>query len=382
MFTIYVDDKPLYVPTLTDSGYGVISPLLTVELSKAGSLEFTLPPNNILYDDIKKLKSTFKVFQDEKEIFEGRLLHDEKDFYKQKKVYCEGELAYLLDSVVRPCKFTEREVSYVLGQLIDNHNDRMLEKSDDHAKIFAVGNVEVSGKVTCNIKDYPTTFEAIASQLLEVFGGYITTRKVDGVRYIDWLKTSSDNADITSTQTIEFGTNILDISEYITAENVFTRIIPLGDEIDGVKLKINTDTDEDEDYIRDSTAESIFGIIERKVDFDGVTTTSRLKRLGTEYLKQNIEMAISLTVRAIDLEGLYVNSSAIRIGDWVQVISIPHGLNKLFQCTKIVYNLESPDQNEYSFGVEYASLTSQQVNNKKGAANLSSIVIEEDEAIS
>lgn len=378
MFTIYADNKPLYVPTLTGSGYGVFSPRLAVELSKAGSLEFTLPPSNVMYEDLKKLKSTVKVFQDDAEIFEGRVLHDEKDFFKQKKVYCEGELAYLLDSTVRPTRFTDKDAAYVFEKLIDRHNERMTSESNDTSKNFTVGNVTVSGKISCYIKDYPVTFDAIASNLIELFGGYITVRKKNGVRYIDWISNSDQN--ITSTQTIEFGVNMLDISEYITAENVFTRIIPLGAETDGVKLKINSDTGDAIDYLRDPTAESLFGVIERKVDFDEVTSARKLRKLGSEYLKKNIEMAISLTVRAIDLEGLYVNSSAIKIGDWVQVVSIPHGLNKPFQCTKIIYNLESPDQNEYSFGVEYASLTSQQVKNKKGAANLSSIVIEEEEA--
>lgn len=33
----------------------------------------------------------------------------------------------------------------------------------------------------------------------------------------------------TNSQVIEFGTNLLDITEYITAENVFTVLIPLGE---------------------------------------------------------------------------------------------------------------------------------------------------------
>ena len=191
MFTIYVDDKPLYVPTLTDSGYGVISPRLSVELSKAGSLELSLPPNNLMYDGIKKLKSVVKVFQDDDELFEGRVLHDEKDFFKQKQVYCEGELAYLLDSTVRPCTFTKKEVSAVFGDLINKHNTRMTKNSSDTSKNFEVGNVEITGKVTCEIKDYPTTLDAITNNLIEVFGGYISIRKANGVRYIDWLSNSS-----------------------------------------------------------------------------------------------------------------------------------------------------------------------------------------------
>ena len=47
------------------------------------------------------------------------------------------------------------------------------------------------------------------------------------------------------------------------------------------------------------------------------------------------------------------------------MLSIPHGIDKKFQCTKIVYDLVNPDKNEYIFGVNYTSLTEKQVNGEK-----------------
>ena len=99
MYTIHADGKVLHNPNLVHEGYGVLTPKLTVELGKAGSLEYMLPPNNALYDSVKKLKSIITAYQDGEEIFRGRVLHDDNDFYRRKKVYCEGELSFLLDSL-------------------------------------------------------------------------------------------------------------------------------------------------------------------------------------------------------------------------------------------------------------------------------------------
>lgn len=57
-------------------------------------------------------------------------------------------------------------------------------------------------------------------------GGYIRPRLTDGQRYIDLV---AEYGKVNS-QVIEFGLNMLDISEYISADNVFTVLIPLGAE--------------------------------------------------------------------------------------------------------------------------------------------------------
>ena len=62
MYTILIDGKVLYSPNLASENYSVLNPKLTMELNKSGSLEFILPPNNVMYDQIQKLKSIVQVF--------------------------------------------------------------------------------------------------------------------------------------------------------------------------------------------------------------------------------------------------------------------------------------------------------------------------------
>lgn len=371
MYTIHSDGKLLHAPHLFDEGCGVFSPRLTVELNKAGSLEFTLPPNNILYDDISKLKPIVTVQQDSVEIFRGRVLHDEKDFYKQKKTYCEGELAFLLDSQQRPYKY-EGDAKTVLTKYISAHNNRV-----DSNKRFTVGTVTVAPGETlyCENSEYGTTFDEINNYLISMYGGYLRTRTENDVHYIDWLAEATNK----TTQTIEFGVNLLDLTEYITAEDIFTVIIPIGSSMqdeegnDLGKLTISSVND-GKDYIVNETAASIFGLIEQKHEWSEIEDASELKTLGTNLLNNSVEMAVSLSVKAVDLTLLGVDVGQIRLGDMIRVISLPHGLDRDFQCTKIVYNLDSPDQNEYTFGVSFTSLTSQQATSQKNSKNSVALV--------
>ena len=361
MYTIYADGKLLYAPHLFHEGCGVFSPKLTVELGKAGSLEFVMPPNNMLYDELKKLNTVITAIQNGEQIFRGRVLHDDKDFYKQKKTYCEGDLAFLLDSQQRPYTY-EGDANTVLTKYISAHNSRV--GSD---KQFTVGNVTVKATdIHCENSEYATTLDEINNLLVDVYGGYLHTRTVNDVHYIDWLADATN----TSTQTIEFGVNMLDLTEYITAENVFTVIIPIGasrqdaEGNDLGKLTISS-ANSGKDYIEHTSAIELFGRIEKVQEWGECTDASKLKTLGTDLLNKSVEMAVSLDVTAVDLKLLNVDVDGIYVGDMVQVISLPHGLNKQFQCTKIVYDFENPDQSQYIFGASYTTLTEKQVGEEK-----------------
>lgn len=64
MYKIYADDVLFYSPNLQDEDFHVIDPRLTLELNKAGSLEFTLPISNVVYNTLQKLKTTIHVYDD------------------------------------------------------------------------------------------------------------------------------------------------------------------------------------------------------------------------------------------------------------------------------------------------------------------------------
>lgn len=372
MYTIYSDGNAVYSPLLANDGYCVLSPKLSVELNKSGSLSFILPPTNVMYDSIQKLKSIITVLQDDEEIFRGRVTHDEKNFYNQKEVYCEGELSFLVDSVVRPYSF-QGGVTELFAKYLSDHNSQV-----DPEKQFQVGIVTVTDPndyITRESSDYPKSLDEMKAKLIDLLGGYLRPRLENGTRYLDYVTDYGSVSD----QVIEFGVNLLDLTEYISAEDVFTVLIPLGAEQEDSegsstgRLTISS-VNNGKDYIEDETAVELFGRIWKVQEWDDVTVADNLLAKGTEALQSGIEMAVSLSIKAVDMHLLNVDMSRIKLGDQVRVVSVPHKLDKYFLCSKISYDLANPGNTVYTFGLNFSSLTDKMVSQQKSAQNTVSTI--------
>ena len=87
MYQVKCDDNIIY--DLRDEDLKISSPKLSTEVNKTGTFNFTIPPSNPGYDLIKKLKSSITIYQDNQEIWRGRVLNDKLDFYNRKQVECE-----------------------------------------------------------------------------------------------------------------------------------------------------------------------------------------------------------------------------------------------------------------------------------------------------
>lgn len=356
MYVIYCDEKVLHYPKLAEEGYVVLNPKLTVEMNKPGKLEYLLPPSNPIYSNVQKMKSIITVCQGDEEMFRGRCLSDKKDFYKRKKMTCEGDVAFLLDSIQRPYSF-QGSLLEAFSRYISIHNEQV-----EGEKQFVPGMVTIpafSKNVNLNNEQHSDTITELKT-LQKTYGGYLRTRLEDGTRYVDWLE---DYAHV-STQTIEFGKNLLDLSEYINAQDVFTVLVPLGAETASGRLTVETVND-GKDYIEDAAAIAIFGRIWRYKKWDGIVLPEELLKVGRIELQTGIEMAVSLDIQAVDLSQAGVEVERIKLGDYVRVVSVPHGLDRYFLCSKIVYDLADPSKTKYTFGITFRTLTEQQSNDVK-----------------
>ena len=366
MYKIYADDILFFDDTFqSQPELQLIDVKLTMEVNKAGSLEFTLPTHNVVYNTLQKLKTTICVLCDNKLVWEGRILHDEKDFYNRKKVYCEGALSYLLDAIVRPYKYQgslQNYFMYLISQQVDSvESNRSIDfrRSDLEDSYIARSNSE-----------YTTVLDEISDKILNNVGGYLNlelgTWGSDRTKYLS-LNSSSGNV---SNQVIEFGRNLLDIEEYITAENVFTILIPVGaksettDGSEGERLTIKT-VNGGNDYIVNNTAVALFGKIWKTNTWDDVTEPANLLTKGRKFLDDNISMSVTLSVDAFDLHYIDVNTENIKIGSLVRVVSKPHGLDTYFLCSKIIIDMKNPDKTEFTLGTGFSALTDKQVQSSK-----------------
>lgn len=353
MYRVYCDGLPIYNDKL--EGLKIFSPSLDLELNKTGSFSFTLYPDHPYYGSIQKLKSIITVYQEDYLLFRGRVLDDEIGFYNERKVTCEGELAFLLDSIKRPYDFTGSVAEY-LALLLDSHNAQV-----DETKRFTLGNVTVTDPndyiVRANI-DHVGTWKEMNDKLLALLGGFLSIRHADGVAYLDYL------ADFTllSPQKIEFGKNLLDQKRIIKGADVATVVIPLG-----AKLKDAEGKDTDKrltiesvnggaDFIEDAAAISQYGTIVKTVIFDDVTIAENLKAKGQAYLSSLVKLPESIELTAADLATVNTSFSSFHLGTYVDVVSKPHELNQKFLVRKLSINLLDPAANKLTLGGVFEGL--------------------------
>ena len=70
MYTVYADGEIIYSPLLAaNDGYAFLSAKVIRELNKAGSFRFTMPPNNVGYEKLKKLSTIVSVVASELEAY-------------------------------------------------------------------------------------------------------------------------------------------------------------------------------------------------------------------------------------------------------------------------------------------------------------------------
>ena len=123
MIKIDVDGNNLYYPANANA-FPVINPTLSVELNKAGSASFTLPPKHPLYGSINKLKSKITVWDQNSVIWRGRCLNYEDDDAKNRTFIMEGQMAYLNDAIIRPYTYTGT-VRNLLVKIINEYNEQV-----------------------------------------------------------------------------------------------------------------------------------------------------------------------------------------------------------------------------------------------------------------
>ena len=356
MFTILSDGNTMYAPTLIESGYVVTSPKLTKEVNKAGSLEFTLPATNPAYSNYSKMKSLLTVEEDGTEIWRGRVYSDERDFYSNKTIFAEGELAFLNDVPYPPYDHSSNGVTVqsYLSELLTYYNNHC----SSYRKILlgTVNGAESSWRVTAKSEEWSNILNNISENVVEQFGGYFITRRDEtaNVTYLDYYNNQSN----LSLQEIKFGENLLDLTENIDASEVYTQIIPLGkSDQNGNRVDI-TPVNNGNNALRSTTGENLFGIITKVVTFDDVEDPSELKSLGQAQLDKAISEATVISISAADLHRLGVDTDAIDVGQYVRVVSPPHEIDNHYLCTKIEIDMANPGNSQYTFGGEIPTISS------------------------
>lgn len=391
----------------------VLSPKLTREVSKGGSLTFTMTREHPMYEMLQKMSTVVVVKQDGKETWRGRIFSHEADWYNNRVVYCEGALSFFNDSCVTPFNY-EGTLKQFLQHLIDVHNAQVGQKM----KMFELGTVTAAlGDQVVHFgdadqygvgEDYGKCWDIIDKLVLKVFGGYAycTFNAKTGRNVLNYCDQAVEEKRVTA-QKIEYGVNLLDLTEKTDTNGLYTRIYPVGNKhtVKETRWKykfkwlpggLGKYTDEHEErygimdtdsatiqkylppsgyrydledgYIENTDAVKKFGVIARIVEFDTDSANDTFAA-GVQALQQNHLMVTSYTIKAVDLVDAGYDTERLTFACYAHILSAPHSVDAIMLCSKLTEPLDHPEKKEYSFGMTRRTLTDRHVENL-GKTNL------------
>lgn len=354
MYTIYADGNILHNPMFDAEGLIVSNPILKERLNTHGSLTFSVPPTNPLYGSLSVRNTKVKVVSDTRgnHPWFGRIMEISRGWNNCLNVYCEGELGCLNDSTSAPIGF-KGAPSALLNRLITNYNG-----SHTNGYVFALGNVSVvdPNNLIVRSSSRPETIWNLMDDKLfgSSLGGYILPRydQTTDTHYIDYLRlTEDDPYAVISSQEIEFGKNLLDFVQTVSAEDVITVLVPYGAQFDptdtdnyeagppengvwnGNRLTIKT-VNNNRNYIENATGIDLWGRVVGANIWDDVTIAQNLKDKAEVWLANKIAQSLTLEMSAIDLSFADIDIEQIQVGQFVRCKSKPHALNVLMLCTE------------------------------------------------
>ena len=170
----------------------------------------------------------------------------------------------------------------------------------------------------------------------------------------------------TTTNSVRFGVNLVNLSREYPISDIFTVLLPLGDN-DITISSVNNGSP----FLENATAVKEFGRIVKTFTWSKATTAKKLKEYADEYLKSHTMIfPDKLTVTAIDLHLLDSWEDRLEIGDWVEVVSRPHNLDVILCCLEIQLDIQTPENTQYVLGYyipsNFDSDTSERVSSTSG----------------
>lgn len=348
---------------------------LRLPINDIGSLTAKIYPNNPAFSAIgSKSMIMVKNVKSNQIIFEGRVLYPneimEDDGTLYKEYVFEDEFSFLHDSTCNYMKL-KGDPKGILKSLLDVHN-----KEVEPYKRFTIGNVTVKNNLPNTyyyIDDTTSTYDAIKDKLLDrdALGGELQIRKVNGVRYLDWLEKIGEK----SKTEIMLAKNLISMSKEVDPSEVVTRVKPRGGRIENKNENESNasqprvtiaSVNNGVEYI-DAKPELIkeFGIRGGQVTFDDVNEPKNLYAKGKTFIDNQFIATGNYKVKAVDLSLLGLAADTYIRGWSYKVVNPLMNTNDFLRITEINVNINNPSESAMSFGDRQLTMAEYQNNLKK-----------------
>ena len=236
MYKILYDNDFLFDPF--DDSRVVYNASITNNVNAASYLDFTVTSAHPMYDKIEERSGIITVYWDNEELFQGQITKIELDLDGNKTVACSSALDWLREVQLRPYSTDEaecKEYEFPLDKapegldgyfqwVIDQYNATNLDDRRFDIDVNQANGLTSKNHVYFASTSPQTVADAIESNILDAYGGYLVLRYVDHRLVLDLY---SDIHEM-NPQIIDFAENILDITKTEDTNDQYTAVLPLG----------------------------------------------------------------------------------------------------------------------------------------------------------
>lgn len=304
-------------------------------------------------------------------LFRGRVRAISMEFDGSKKLTCEGAMAYLNDTTVRPYKTYDTdeiecdinapaEANKLFEWFIEQHNAHVMNACEKF--IIGVNAGANYGKLQRGTGTGPATLKEMRDKLEKACGGWLRVRYDATGSIIDWLP---DTGAAEATQRVELGSNLLDLDTQVDGKDIYTAIVPVGKTGKGSEeRKVNVSAETAyvpfgfairDDAVVDMTAAEKYGLIEKTMSYDLDKPQALADKAVADLAAGKLDDSIE--VSAFDLHNLNEQTLPIDFLDRVFVKSGPHGIERYMICSGRTINLTNPTATQFKLGAITATLT-------------------------
>ena len=351
---------------------------LKEESGQSPTLSLTIQPTHPLWDsftrDTVMLPSReveLLEFETGIVLFRGRVRAVSMEFDGSKKLTCEGAMAYLNDTTVRPYKTYDTdeiecdinapaEANKLFEWFIEQHNAHVMNACEKF--IIGVNAGANYGKLQRGTGTGPATLKEMRDKLEKACGGWLRVRYDATGSIIDWLP---DTGAAEATQRVELGSNLLDLDTQVDGKDIYTAIVPVGKTGKGSdEHKVNVSAETAyvpfgfairDDTVVDMTAVEKYGLIEKTMSYDLDKPQALADKAVADLAAGKLDDSIE--VSAFDLHNLNEQTLPIDFLDRVFVKSEPHGIERYMICSGRTINLTNPTATQFKLGAITATLT-------------------------
>ena len=369
----------------------LLDPSIDLALNKAGKAEFTVPAQHPFYNYIVPMINNIEICDvsetgEETIVFFGRIANVNRGWNNQKKVTCEGALAFFNDTVQRYKKYPSASTQLIqfVQKVLERHNNQIT----DATRKIQLGTMNITDpddpehnlntKKVYRLTNHETTLDVLTEMCIESEGGYMSVRRVNEggeiVNLLDWVTRLDTNIN----QPAKFGLNLTDLNQDFDPDELYTALLPLGatydkytqinnpsgnpfekeyyersgegpdytysqsndTTVDGSKTyyekserytKISwtpTGYSDAVDYVPNDDAIAKYGFIVKTKRWEDISDKEQLKSKAKKWMKTERFDKLVISCDVADLSVLKPEFDPFIVGKVVKIVSPPHGISE------------------------------------------------------